>query len=101
MTLDINQSENTYTIKVQCSRLTLACSEELKERVKPLLSQNGSTAIIDLGGVKFIDSSGIGSLLALVKQAKMCNSKLYIANIEDGVKDLFVLLRLDKIFEIK
>ena len=100
MILKINQEGDKHEINVQCSRLTLVHSEELKEQVKPLLSNENASVTIDLSGVKFIDSSGVGSLISLAKQSKISGSKLYIKNLEEGVKELFALLRLDTIFNI-
>lgn len=100
MIFKINQEGDKHEINVQCNRLTLVYSEELKEQVKPLLSNQNACVTINLSGVKFIDSSGVGSLIALAKQAKISGSKLYITNIEEGVKELFTLLRLDTIFNI-
>ncbi len=100
MILNINQKGEKYLADVVCNRLTLASSEELKEQVKPILSTPGVEVTIDLGGVKFIDSSGVGSLIALAKQAKISGSTLNITNLEDGVKELFTLLRLDTIFNL-
>lgn len=100
MILNINQNEERYIVDVECNRLTLASSEELKERIKPLLSTKGVEVTINLSGVKFIDSSGVGSLIALAKQAKLSGSEFYITNLEDGVKELFTLLRLDTVFNL-
>ncbi|MBP3419641.1 MAG: STAS domain-containing protein [Marinifilaceae bacterium] len=101
MILNIKQQGNEYRIDVKCSRLTLAYSEELKDEVKPLLGVEGANVIIDLKGVQFIDSSGVGSLISLAKQAKVSNSTLTIENPEQGVKELFTLLRLDLILNIR
>lgn len=101
MILNIKQQGNEYRIYVKCSRLTLAYSEELKDEVKPLLGVEGVNVIIDLEGVQFIDSSGVGSLISLAKQAKVSNSTLTIENPEQGVKELFTLLRLDLILNIR
>ncbi len=101
MILNIKQQGNEYRIDVKCNRLTLAYSEELKDEVKPLLGVEGANVIIDLKGVQFIDSSGVGSLISLAKQAKVSNSTLTIENPEQGVKELFTLLRLDLILNIR
>lgn len=100
MILNINQQEGVYIVNVLCKRLTLAYSEELKDEVKPLLGQ-GAQVVINLKGVLFIDSSGVGSLISLAKHAKLNNSTLTIKNAEGGVKELFSLLRLDLILNIQ
>ncbi len=100
MILKINQNGEKYNVDVECNRLTLACSEELKEQVKPILATNGTEVTINLSGVKFIDSSGVGSLIALAKQAKISGSKFNITNLEAGVKELFTMLRLDTVFNL-
>lgn len=100
MILKIDQTGENYNVNVVCTRLTLASSEELKEQVKPILATPGVEVTVDLSGVKFIDSSGVGSLIALAKQAKIAGSTFNITNLEDGVKELFTLLRLETVFNL-
>ena len=57
--------------------------------------------IIDFAGVDYIDSSGLGMLVAIRKRALENGGSIVIKGLHGLIKDLFVLTRLDKVFEIK
>ena len=56
---------------------------------------------INLGGVDYIDSSGLGTLVVIQKRALQNGGSVVIKGLRSLVKDLFVLTRLDKVFEIQ
>lgn len=55
---------------IDLKRFTLAVTEEVKSELKPILSQEGNKMIFDFKNIEFIDSSGIGCIISLVKTAK-------------------------------
>ena len=54
---------------IDLKRFTLAVTEEVKSELKPILSQEGNKMIFDFKNIEFIDSSGIGCIISLVKTA--------------------------------
>lgn len=82
------------------SRFTLAVTEEVKGELKPELSVAGTKMILDLEGIGFIDSSGIGCIISLVKTAKSNGSMLKLCNLSKEVKSVFDLLHLQMILDI-
>ena len=59
------------------------------------------TFILDLSGVDYINSSGLGTLVAIQKRALQNGGSVIIKGINGLVKDLFELTRLTKVFEIQ
>ena len=55
---------------IDLKRFTLAVTEEVKSELKPILSQEGNKMIFDFKNIEFIDSSGIGCIISLVKTAR-------------------------------
>ena len=82
------------------SRFTLAITEDVKSELKPELIDSGIKMIIDLEGIEFIDSSGIGCIISLVKTAKSNGSAIKLCNLSKEVKEVFDLLHLQMILEI-
>lgn len=63
---------------IDLKRFTLAVTEEVKSELKPILSQEGNKMIFDFKNIEFIDSSGIGCIISLVKTAKSNHSEIRI-----------------------
>ena len=66
---------------IDLKRFTLAVTEEVKSELKPILSQEGNKMIFDFKNIEFIDSSGIGCIISLVKTAKSNHSEIKLCNI--------------------
>lgn len=82
------------------TRFTLAVTEEVKSELKPELSSSGIRMILDLGGIEFIDSSGIGCIISLVKTAKSNGAIIKLCNLSKEVRSVFDLLHLQMILDI-
>lgn len=56
--------------------------------------------VINLAQTEFLDSSAIGTLVALRKQAREKGGNLWLTNLPASIGQVFALLRLDQFFEI-
>ncbi|MEA3427678.1 MAG: STAS domain-containing protein [Thermodesulfobacteriota bacterium] len=56
--------------------------------------------VLELSRVNFIDSSGCGSLLSCHKQTKNLGGDLKICGVQETVRTLFELVRIDRIIDI-
>lgn len=86
---------------IDLKRFTLAVTEEVKSELKPILSQEGNKMIFDFKNIEFIDSSGIGCIISLVKTAKSNHSEIKLCNISSEVMDVLELLHLPMIPDIE
>lgn len=82
-------------------RFTLAITEEVKSELKPLLSKENTRLIFNLEHIEFIDSSGIGCIISLVKTAKSNHSEIKLCNLSQEVMDIINLLHLQMILDIE
>lgn len=73
----------------------------VREKLFPYLGQGLYRFEIDLSGVDYIDSSGLGVLVAVQKRAFQNGGGVVIRGLHHEVKELFELTRLTKVFEIK
>ena len=70
----------------------------LKLEVKKWVARS-RLVIVDLGKVTYIDSSGLGTLLASYISAKSAGCDLKLINLTQRIKDLLHLTRLASVFE--
>jgi anti-sigma B factor antagonist len=81
-------------------RFNAVISEGVKEEVKSLFNTPNVKLIFDLSGIHFIDSSGFGVFLSIMKTANNNYGFFKICNINEEVMELFKLLQLHNVFEI-
>lgn len=72
---------------------------EFSNEIKKLLADNKKNIIIDLGQVKFMNSSGLGMLISALTTVKKENGNLKLANITDKIESLLMITKLITIFE--
>ena len=73
---------------------------EIRQRVRAQLEQGRATVIVDLSRTEYVDSSGLGTLVLLNKEARAAGGCLVLAGLSDHVRDLLRLVRLDEVFTI-
>ena len=56
--------------------------------------------VVDLSGVDFIDSAGLGSLIALLKRISERGGDMKIAGLQKKVRMVFEITRAFKVFDI-
>jgi anti-sigma B factor antagonist len=96
---------NTRTVDgvlvVDCSGRIVLGEESavLRDTVKQLIMQH-KHVVLNLGGVNYIDSSGLGTLVSLYTSAKNSGSMIKLANLTQRVGDLLQVTKLLTIFEV-
>ncbi len=75
-------------------------AEEFRLTVEQLLQNGADVVLVDLKDITFIDSSGLGTLVVLLKKVRSLSRKLYICSINDQVRMLFELTSMDRVFEV-
>lgn len=72
----------------------------LREQVKTLLAANRKKIVLNLGEVSFIDSAGVGTLVAAFTSAKAQGGELKMANLTKRFKETLQITRLLTVFEV-
>ncbi|NJL45399.1 MAG: STAS domain-containing protein [Leptolyngbyaceae cyanobacterium SM2_3_12] len=75
-------------------------AEAFRHTVDQLLDEGAEVILIDLKDITFIDSSGLGTLVVLLKKVRGLDRKLCICSINDQVRMLFELTSMDRVFEV-
>ncbi len=58
---------------------------------------DGARIVVDLSSVRFVDSSGLGVLMAALKKLRSMDGDMAACSIMKPVKQLFNLVRLDRV----
>jgi len=71
----------------------------LRDTVRKLISQN-SRLVLNLSGISYIDSGGLGTLVSLYTTAHNAGGTVKLANLTQRVGDLLQVTKLLTIFEV-
>lgn len=93
-----NFTDSTLEVILSVEALDASNATEIKAELKQLQLEGRERAVVDIGQVNFIDSSGIGALLSFYKQM---NQRLTLRNPTPTVLSVLELLRLHRILEIE
>ncbi len=100
MQLDMNEKGDIVVITVNEERMDAHNSGDLKERMLQIFDEGKANLVIDLGAVRFIDSSGLGALVSGFKNASAREGNLKLCCLQPQVRSMFELTRLHRVFEI-
>ena len=75
-------------------------ANQLRRYIDDLVNTGVDIVLIDLQDVTFMDSSGLGALIAAQRIVRAANSKLFICSVNEQVKMLFELNKMNRLFEI-
>ena len=100
MTLEVQsrQADNGITVIAPTGRLDVAGAPALKDAVAEAVKAGQPRLVIDLEGVSFVDSTGLGSVIAALKQVRSSKGDLRLAAPNQQVKLVLELTTLDRVF---
>ncbi len=81
--------------------LDIDSSTALKERLSEILEEKTADVIVNAEDLEYIDSTGLGMLIGVIKQLKSKGKELIIVNPQDSVSKLFRITGLDKVFTLR
>src|SRR5260370_39955633 len=93
MDIDVNQSSEV-TVVAPKGDLDMAAADQVKRTLAGLIGQGQSRLVMDLGGVGYIDSSGMGVLVAAMKQARAAGGDVRVWGPQEGGRASFGTTRL-------
>ena len=99
MELEQYTSGSHLVITLRESRLDAAIADEFKVTLLDLVGNGQNQLILDFSDVDFIDSSGLGAVVSVLKGVG-ANGTLRLCSLQDGVMSIFKLTRMNKVFSI-
>lgn len=94
-----SRAGQALVVTVKDSRIDAAVAIEFKEAVRSRAEAFGNPVILDLSQVTFLDSSGLGAVVAVMKLLAP-ERRLELAGLTPPVAKVFRLTRMDTVFTI-
>lgn len=88
-----------YSKLIVSGEIDLNTIEILKPKLEELLKEN-KDILIDMENVKFIDSTGLGTLVKLYKEQKQREKKVSIINTKKNVRKIFKITCMEEMFNL-
>jgi anti-anti-sigma factor len=73
---------------------------QIRQDVGDRLEAGVETILLDLTNISFMDSSGLGAMVTTLQRVRAKGSKLYLCSLNDQIKIILELTKMDKVFNI-
>lgn len=99
MDLHMTHTTDCTIITIHETRIDAAAAIRFKDAMRAATEQGRGRVVLDLSHVNFVDSSGLGAIVAAMKQLGP-ERRLDLAALTPDVAKVFQLTRMDTIFKI-
>ena len=99
MELQLQKFDGVAVELIQAENLDASNTRGFKQRITPILESETQVAL-DCSQLQFVDSSGIGAILACLRRINARGGDVRLFGITRPVRALFELVRMHRIFEI-
>ena len=96
----LNNENGFWDVSLQ-GELDLSTADKLKEHLYNLADEKILDMKINLENLDYIDSTGLGAMIGVLKKLKTDNKEIYIIYPKSNVKKIFTITGLDKIFKVE
>lgn len=100
LTLERQPVEDHTAVLIVRGELELANCATVREAVVELLAQSVTNLVLDLTGLSFIDSSGVGVVIGALKRVRERNGALTLVIASPAIHRVFEITGLTEVFAI-
>jgi anti-sigma B factor antagonist len=94
------RTEGRWSVLEVGGEIDLATAPQLREAVLDLIQNGSHQVLVDLRGVEFMDSTGLGVLVGALKRLREQEGDLALVCTEGPVLKILTLTGLDRVFPI-
>lgn len=99
MIINKTDRKELSVLEIMNNRIDSSSAVEFKDRLKGIIDDGNHQLVLDLGRVEFIDSSGIGAIVGVLKYLGQ-KGTFAIVGMSQTVDRVFRLTRMDRVFSI-
>jgi anti-sigma B factor antagonist len=94
------EQRGTYTVLSVRGEVDVYTAPRLRERLIELVSQGSHQVVVDLEGVDFLDSTGLGVLVGGLKRLRSHDGDMILVCTQPRILKVFEITGLTKVFSI-
>ncbi|MDX2115873.1 MAG: STAS domain-containing protein [Planctomycetota bacterium] len=94
------QANANHVIVTPSGDVDLSCSRDLQSHLRRALEGKPKSVVVNLSKVPYMDSSGVATLVEAMQISRKQSTKLVLCEMQDRVRSIFEIARLDKVFTI-
>jgi anti-sigma B factor antagonist len=98
--INIDKEGKVDIITFSVDKINALITDDIRNEISKLFENANSKVVIDLSGVHYIDSSGFGCFLSIMKAARNNYGTIKFASPEPAVMEVFKTLHLNTVFDI-
>lgn len=97
---EYDDKKNIWNITVQ-GEIDIYNSPSVKDYLSTLITEHECDIYLNCSELEYIDSTGLGALVAIVKKVRQYDGNIHIIGIKPNVAKVFKITNLDKVFIIE
>ena len=104
MSITINSiidTKNDFWEVSLAGELDVSTADELKKSLHKLVDEKDIDMKLNLENLDYIDSTGLGVMIGILKRLKIENKEVYIEKPKNNVRKIFNITGLDKVFKME
>jgi anti-sigma B factor antagonist len=98
--LEVDETHTPYTVLAVKGEVDVYTAPRLREKLVELVSQGRHRIVVDLEGVEFLDSTGLGVLVGGLKRLRSNDGDLGLVCTQSRILKVFEITGLTKVFSI-
>jgi len=91
---------NPWSVLVLFGDLDMAGAPRLRKEVAQMVAAGDTRLVLDLTAVDFIDSTGLGAVIAALRRVRSHHGELALVCPEPRLQRVFEMCDLDRVFEL-
>lgn len=100
MVFDKEIKDNMFIIRLSGDLIGEQTGVNLLDAVNSAIQEKVLTCVIDISGLRYINSSGIGVLITVLTKFRNKGGEVYLMKPSENVQKLLVITKLNAIFQI-
>ena len=97
--MDTEKIGDVRVVRLQ-GRLGEVSAPQFEDRMKEMIEEGEVLFVVDLGGLEYISSAGLRSILSTAKELKKVDGHLFLSGLRGPVKEVFEISHFVDIFRI-
>lgn len=94
------QDKDTVTVCYVSGDIDINSAPVIRKSLEKVVSGKKNKVLVNLSDVQYVDSSGLATMVELLKNIRAYGGKLKVCNMSAKIKSLFEMTKLDRLFEI-